>query len=142
MPCAPQRAAPQGPGAAQQRLRARLSDTDSQRLLHELEVHQIELEMQNLELQESQERLEESRSRYVDLYDFAPVGYCTLNLKGLIQEINLTAAALLEKPREYLIGKPFYVMARIPSLQIHAHIQRCIQAKGRVTSDLTLHVQR
>src|SRR5262249_12610768 len=93
--------------AAQQRLRARLSDTDSQRLFHELEVHQIELEMQNLELQESQERLEESRSRYVDLYDFAPVGYCTLNLKGLIQEINLTAATLLEKPREYLIGKPF-----------------------------------
>src|SRR5262249_2165852 len=89
---------------AQQRLTAGLHDTDSQRLLHELEIHQIELEMQNVELQESQQRLEESRSRYVDLYDFAPVGYCSLNLKGLILEVNLTATALLQRPREHLIG--------------------------------------
>src|SRR5262245_49148004 len=128
--------------AAQQRLAARPGDTDSQRLFHELEVHQIELEMQNQALRESQERLEESRSRYVDLYDFAPVGYCTINLKGVIQEINLTAAALLEKPREYLIGKPFYVVARVPSLQIHTHIQRCFEHKGRVTTDLTFHLRR
>src|SRR5262245_43377865 len=94
---------------AQQRLANRQADTDSQRLLHELEIHQIELEMQNVELRDSQQCLEESRSQYVDLYDFAPVGYCTINLKGYIQEINLTAAALFEKPRKHLIGTPFQV---------------------------------
>src|SRR5262245_28401300 len=127
---------------AQQRLANRQADTDSQRLLHELEIHQIELEMQNVELRDSQQCLEESRSQYVDLYDFAPVGYCTINLKGYIQEINLTAAALFEKPRKHLIGTPFQVAARVNGRQFHEHMQRCIEKKGPVTSDLTLDLLR
>ena len=59
-----------------------LSPDEATRLIHELRVHQIELEMQNEELRLSEARLEESRSRYADLYDFAPVGYLTLDDGG------------------------------------------------------------
>lgn len=76
-------------------------------LLHELQNHQIELEMQNRELKEAQERLEEARDRYADLYDFAPMGYLTLDETGRILEVNLTGAAMLGDERANLIGKPF-----------------------------------
>lgn len=75
-------------------------------LVHELQVHQIELEMQNEELRQAQLELEASRARYFDLYDVAPVGYVTLSEKGLIQEANLSAAALLRVTRGALVKAP------------------------------------
>ncbi len=75
-------------------------------LVHELQVHQIELEMQNEELRQAQLELEASRARYFDLYDVAPVGYVTLSDKGLIQEANLSAAALLRVGRAALVRAP------------------------------------
>ena len=66
-----------------------------QRALEELRIHQIELEMQNEELRRAQVDLDVARARYFDLYDLAPVGYCTLSLVGVILQTNLAAVTLL-----------------------------------------------
>ena len=76
-------------------------------LIHELQVHQIELKMQNDELRRIQGELEKTRDKYSHLYDFAPVGYFTLSEKGIIEEANLSCAAMLGVERSSLIGKPF-----------------------------------
>lgn len=80
-----------------------LSLKETQLLLHELQVHQIELEMQNDELSRTKIELNAERERYFDLYDLAPVGYFTLTKEGLIVEANLTAATLLGIPRSALV---------------------------------------
>ncbi|NNJ12388.1 response regulator [Chloroflexales bacterium ZM16-3] len=77
------------------------------RIIHELQVHQIELELQNEELRRAQDELATARMRYFDLYDLAPVGYMTLSAQGMIQETNLTAATMLELPRGTLLRQPF-----------------------------------
>ncbi|MBS1227378.1 MAG: hypothetical protein H6R17_655 [Proteobacteria bacterium] len=76
-------------------------------LLHELQVHEIQLEMQNDALRRAQIAVEESRDRYVDLYEFAPVGYLTLTPAGQMAQLNLTAARLLGRARKDLQGKRF-----------------------------------
>jgi PAS domain S-box-containing protein len=81
------------------------STTDRDRLFHELQVHQIELEMQNAELRETRGKLETLLEKYTDLYDFAPVGYLSLNEQGRILEVNLTGAALLGVGRSRLVGQ-------------------------------------
>jgi two-component system, cell cycle sensor histidine kinase and response regulator CckA len=80
--------------------------SDASRLLHDLQVHQIELEMQNEELRRTEAALEASRARYFDLYDVAPVGYFTISEAGLILEANLTAATLLGVARAALVKQP------------------------------------
>jgi diguanylate cyclase (GGDEF)-like protein/PAS domain S-box-containing protein len=76
-------------------------------ILYELQVYQIELEMQSEELQRAQHMIEESRDRYTNYYDLAPVGYITLSNDGLIDEINLTGASLLDIERGKLMHKRF-----------------------------------
>jgi PAS domain S-box-containing protein len=76
-----------------------------EQLIHELRVHQIELETQADELRRVNLALVESRDKYLDLYDFAPVGYITLNDRALITEVNLCGAkTLLGVPREDLVN--------------------------------------
>jgi PAS domain S-box-containing protein len=83
-----------------------LSPEEIRRMLHELRVHQIELELQNEELRQAQAELDAARARYFDLYNLAPVGYCTVSEQGLILEANLTAASLLGVARSALVQRP------------------------------------
>jgi PAS domain S-box-containing protein len=78
----------------------------TEQLIHELSSYQIELELQNEDLRHTQAELEEFRRRFSDLYDFAPVGYLTVNEQGLISEANLTAVNLLGVPRSLLLNRP------------------------------------
>ncbi len=75
------------------------------RLLQELQIHQIELELQNLELCQSRDNGEALIENYTELYDFAPVGYCTLDRSGTIQRVNLTGATLLGEQRSKLMNR-------------------------------------
>ena len=83
-----------------------LSVTEIKQIVHELRVHQIQLEMQNEQLQTTQIEIDTSRARYFELYDMSPVGYCTLNEAGIIEEVNLTLATLLGIPRAKLLMTP------------------------------------
>ncbi len=89
------------------------SDYEAKKMLHELQVHQIELEMQNEELKQARitERL---YYRYTELFEFAPIAYFVFDLNGMISQVNLRGASLLGIDRDHLVGKPFshYVTAQ------------------------------
>lgn len=76
------------------------------RLLHELQVHQIELEMQNEELLNAQHELATTKARYLDIYDQAPVGYLTISDRGMVIEANSTVADMLGVEKRWLLHKP------------------------------------
>lgn len=80
---------------------------DAQRILHELQVHQVELELQNEELKQSKAEVDAVLEKYTDLYDFAPVGYYTLAADGTVQLVNLTGASLVGIERYQLVGRRF-----------------------------------
>lgn len=82
-------------------------NSDFHKLVHELQVHQIELEMQNQELALTQTKLESSLIRYTELYDSSPVGYFTLDRLGNIIQLNLSGARLLGQERTSLEGCNF-----------------------------------
>src|SRR5664279_8411 len=101
---------------AEERFGARRADSvagktntaaEAQRLLHELQVHQIELEMQNEELQRARTELEILLMKYIALYDFAPTGYFTLDREGTIRGLNLAGASLLGTERSKLLNRRF-----------------------------------
>lgn len=94
-----------GPGPSPADVGALLRELQEQR--HELQVHQIELELQNEELRRANLELEETRAKYLDLFEFAPVGYLTLDRQGIVQEANLTACTLLGLARERLLSRRF-----------------------------------
>jgi len=88
-------------------VRKGLQSGDVLELIHELEVQQVELELQNEELRRSHAEIEGSRRKYFELYDLAPISYVTLDRKGRIREINLTAAELFGTERRRLKGAVF-----------------------------------
>ncbi|MHB8763646.1 MAG: sigma-54 interaction domain-containing protein [Deferrisomatales bacterium] len=83
------------------------SPADTQKLVHELEVHQVEVEMQNVELRRAIDELEVSRNKYLELYDFAPIAYFTLDLQGVLLDVNFAAERMFGTNRRLLAGKPF-----------------------------------
>ena len=110
----------------------KLSVEEEKELIHKLQVHQIELEMQNEELRTAQEDLEQSRSRYADLYDFAPVGYFTFDKNGLILDVNLTGAGQLGMERGLIIKKPFSRFIKKEDQDLfYFHRQQVFKTKAR-----------
>lgn len=116
------------------------SSRSAEGLLHELQMYQIELEIQKETLRQAQISLEESRDRYVDLYEFAPVGYLSLTSSGLISKINLTGTKLLGVERAKLLYKHFSSLV-IPENQ-DRWTRHFLSMKKHVTQDdveLALH---
>ncbi len=118
---------------------SKLSDEEVRALAHELQVHQTEIEIQNEELRRAQRELEESRDKYADLYDFSPVGYFTLDRNGLILEVNLSGAHLVNRERRFLTGQPFMTLvAGEDHRGFFAHMENVFQTPVRQTCELKL----
>lgn len=93
-------------------------EADVKKLMHELQVHQIELEMQNEELREAYETAETALKKYTLLYDFAPMGYFTLNSEASICELNFTGAEMLRDKRFSLVNSNFKLFVAEDSLPV------------------------
>jgi two-component system, cell cycle sensor histidine kinase and response regulator CckA len=116
-----------------------LSPEAKDQLLHELRVHQMELEMQNEELRRSQLALEAARNKYSDLYDFAPVGYFSINEKGMISAANLTGSTMLGVERGSLMGKPFSHFIHMDDQDLYYHHRkRLLKTKAPRSCELRL----
>jgi PAS domain S-box-containing protein len=115
---------------------------DLLKLIHELQVHQIELEMQNEELRQAQATIEESRARYADFYDFAPVGYLTLDADGKVLEANLTVASQLGIERGRLLQNPFllYIVAE-DNDKFYLHFRSALTRKELQICELRLRTK-
>lgn len=116
------------------------TDLDSDDYLtHELQVHQIELEMQNRELREAQQEIEIARDRYADLYDFAPVTYISFDGQGVIKNINLTGAKILDAPRANLMDRPFlkWIDARYLNTFFN-HLRKTLQVDIKTSTELQI----
>ena len=112
---------------------------DALRLLQELKTHQIELESQNEELRKTHVELDSLHDKYFDLYNFAPIGYLTLNEKGIITEVNLTAANLLGTTKSSILNKPFanYILNEDQD-KYHLHNIRMIESEVKQQIELRL----
>jgi PAS domain S-box-containing protein len=120
---------------------AALSPEETQRLLHELQVHQIELELQNEQLRRTQVALEESGERYFDLYDLAPVGYVTVSEEGMLLEANLAVATLMGMPRGALVRQMFSAFILKEDQDIYYHHRRQLFETG-VPQAVDLRMQK
>jgi len=108
-------------------------------LVRGLEAHQLELMEQNSHLRETYLKLEEAASRYADLYDFAPVAYCTVSPQGVVLEANLGSARLFGTERSALVGRSLLtlVQSRDAGLVVE-HLRRCV-TEPDVRSEMTLN---
>jgi len=106
---------------------------------HELSTYQEEIGVQNTQLREMQIELEHSRDRYAELYDFAPLAYVTLDVHGIILDINLTGAALLGLPRQHLQGQPLRAFLDKGAHQaFFDHLRRCRESGRDISGPLSL----
>ena len=119
----------------------RTATSAADRVLHELEVHQVELEMQNDELRRLQTALEQARDAYRDLYDQAPSGYVTLDGSGRIVEANLTVALMLGVERAALLGRPLAAFVVGPDAdRFHLH-RRALAGGRRATLEVAMRTR-
>ena len=131
---------------AEERLRANKTEDapartteETRRLLHELQVHQIELEMQNEELQQARAEVNALLNQYTDLYDFAPVGYFTLERDGAIRQVNLTGARLLGVERSQLVNRRFGLFVSDDSRPtFNAFLKKVFESPAKETFEVIL----
>jgi PAS domain S-box-containing protein len=115
------------------------AEADTSRLIHELDVHQIELEMQNEELAQSRAELESTLSQYAELYAFAPVGYFTLTRDGTIRRANLTAVKLMGVGLNELIKRRFGVFISPESrITFSAFLDRVFTSGNKETCEVAI----
>jgi PAS domain S-box-containing protein len=114
-------------------------DHDPLELIHELKTFQVELELQNEELQRSQQELLEFKTRYKELYDFTPVGYVCLDVKGVIRNANLTLADMLLLERRSLIDQPLtgYIFFEDQDIY-YRHLKDLSESKTRQICELRM----
>jgi len=126
-------------GSHQARAGVVLSANGAQRLLQKLRDRQVELESQNLDLQKTRDRAEVLLEKYTDLYDFAPVGYFSLNEQGGVTDVNLTGATLLGMERSRLIGRTL-TRFLVPSSQpiFLAFLKRVFSGNGKQVCEAAL----
>ncbi len=118
---------------------SKMSEVEVLKLIHELEVHQIQLEMQNSELELSKELAEVNSQKYTALYDFAPTGYFTLSKTGLIKRLNLHGAQLLGKERVKILDKNFEVFVCYDSLPVYNQfLDNVISSGNKVNCELKI----
>ncbi len=116
-----------------------MPEADTQRLLHELQVHQIELEMQNEELQRAWREVDNGREKYTDLFDFAPVGYLLLDHLGYILQTNLTGARMIGGHRADLVGRRLSLfVVESQRLELKNFIEKVFATRMRQACELTL----
>jgi len=88
---------------------AELPLENAHKILHELQIHQIELKMQNESLCEARDAEQLALHRYTELFDFAPIGYFAMDVSSKITQVNLRGASLLELERSNLAGQYFLI---------------------------------
>jgi len=116
-----------------------LAEHTAEALIHELRVHQVELEIQAEELRRAHLALEKSRDTYLDLYDYAPLGYLTLTDKALITGVNLSGADLLGIERSRLLSAPFSkFMSEKNADQWHRYFRNVLHKGGKQSCTLVL----
>ncbi len=115
---------------------------DATRLLHDLQVQQVDLELENRGLREVCSELQESLDRYADLYDAAPVPYFSLDESGVIRDLNLNAARLLGQERGRVLGHPLTRFLRLkqPSV-LWKHFAKCAVSQQPETAELSFHAE-
>jgi PAS domain-containing protein len=114
---------------------------DTQKLLHELQVHQIELEMQNDELREAKDAKDLALYRFTELFDFAPVAYFTLDKTSKITQVNLLGASLLELDRLRLIGRLFlHYMTQAYRVTLNDFLEKAFDTGSKQNCEILIHV--
>jgi signal transduction histidine kinase len=115
------------------------SESDALKLVHELELHQIELEMQNEELRQTRSEAMNSAEKYIELYNFAPAGYVTLTKDGQIIEINQFGSQMLGNEPSKLKNSYFYSYVSDETKEVYKDfLKRIFKTRKKESCELSL----
>jgi len=119
-----------------------LTEPETLKLISELEVHQIELELQNEELRLAKEQIEIEVDKYVELYDFAPSGYFTVSVEGVIIELNLHGSQMLGNDRAHLKNHPLgFFISDLSKPTFNLFLKKIFISKTTETCEIILSTE-